>query len=136
VDIEAPGRLLAVMRDTGADYACEDGLPYGAAVEAVTLDALRRAASETELPEDREHVTLYVRRNTETFHVVLAPAPQAVRRADVRVTVDTAIDLAHVRQLYLRAGGDMPSLRQIIDAAGQSPRTEACPPEPSRRQVA
>jgi hypothetical protein len=40
------------------------------------------------------------------------------------VTVDTAADLDHVRQLYARTGVEMPSLRHIIEAAGQAPRTE------------
>jgi spore coat polysaccharide biosynthesis protein SpsF len=124
VDIDAPGRLLDVLRSAHADYACEEGLPYGAAVEAVTREALQRANHEAHHVEDREHVTLYVRRNTATFRVVSTPAPAALRRPDVRVTVDTAIDLAHVRQLYARSGVDMPQLSQIIEAAGRQARTE------------
>jgi spore coat polysaccharide biosynthesis protein SpsF len=119
VDIQAPGRLLAVLRSYDADYACEDGLPYGAAVEAVTRDALQRAAHEAHHVEDREHVTVYIRRNTQIFRVVFAPAPAPLRRPDIRVTVDTAADLEHVRQLYVRADGGMPSLRQLIEAAGR-----------------
>jgi len=119
VDIQGPGRLLAVMRTHAADYACEDGLPYGAAVEAVTRDALVRAAHETHHAEDREHVTVYVRRNTGTFRVVLSPAPVPLRRPDLRVTVDTAADLERVRELYSRAGVEMPSLRHIVEAAGR-----------------
>jgi spore coat polysaccharide biosynthesis protein SpsF len=124
VDIQAPRRLLAVMRGLDADYAGEDGLPYGAAVEAVTRDALLRAAHQAHHVEDREHVTVYVRRNTQKFRVMLVPAPAPLRRPDVRVTVDTAADLDHVRQLYARTGVEMPSLRHIIEAAGQAPRTE------------
>jgi spore coat polysaccharide biosynthesis protein SpsF len=124
VDIQAPGRLLAALRSYDADYACEDGLPYGAAVEAVTRDALLRAAHEAHHVEDREHVTLYVRRNTQVFRVVLAPAPAPLRRSDVRVTVDTAADLEYVRELYARAGVEMPSLRHIIEAAGRPAGTE------------
>jgi len=124
VDIQAPGRLLAVLRTSHADYACEDGLPYGAAVEAVTREALVRAAHAAHHAEDREHVTLYVRRNTQKFHVVLSPAPVPLRRPDVRVTVDTVADLEHVRELYARTGVEMPSLRHIIEAAGRPVRRE------------
>jgi spore coat polysaccharide biosynthesis protein SpsF (cytidylyltransferase family) len=67
---------------------------------------------------------VYVRRNTQKFRVMLVPAPAPLRRPDVRVTVDTAADLDHVRQLYARTGVEMPSLRHIIEAAGQAPRTE------------
>jgi len=125
VDIEAPGRLLDLLRAHDADYVCEDGLPYGAAVEAVTRTALIRAAHEAHHAEDREHVTLYVRRNPRTFRVIVAPAPVPLRRPDLRVTVDTAADLEHVRELYARTGEDTPSLLHIIDAAGPGqPRTE------------
>jgi spore coat polysaccharide biosynthesis protein SpsF len=124
VDIQAPGRLLEVLRTTAADYACEDGLPCGAAVEAVTRPALVRAAHEAHHLEDREHVTMYVRRNTQSFRVAIAPAPAPLRRPDVRVTVDTAADLEHVRQLYARAGVEMPSLGRLIEVAGRPARTE------------
>jgi spore coat polysaccharide biosynthesis protein SpsF (cytidylyltransferase family) len=136
VDIQAPGRLLAVMRASQADYAAEDGLPYGAAVEAVTREALARAGHQSYHAEDREHVTTYVRRNTQIFHVQSVPAPAPLRRPDVRLTVDTVADLEHVRELFARAGVSMPSLRQLIEAAGRPIRTEACPPEPGRRRVA
>jgi spore coat polysaccharide biosynthesis protein SpsF (cytidylyltransferase family) len=56
--------------------------------------------------------------------VLLTPAPAPLRRSDVRLTVDTAADLSHVRELYARTGIDMPSLRQFIEAAGRPARTE------------
>ena len=45
VDIGAPDRVLAALRSTKADHVIEDGLPYGAAVEGVTVDALVRASA-------------------------------------------------------------------------------------------
>jgi spore coat polysaccharide biosynthesis protein SpsF len=124
-DIQAPGRLLAALRATEADYVHEVGLPYGAAVEAVTRDALVRAAHEATHADDREHVTAYVRRNSHLFRVVQLAAPTPLRRPDVRLTVDTAEDLAHVRAIFERTGGgDLPSLRHLIEAAGRPARRE------------
>jgi len=119
VDIQAPGRTLAALRASHADYACEEGLPYGAAVEALTRDALRRAASEARLSDDREHVTTWVKRRTDLWNLVFPPAPAPVRRPDLRVTVDTRADLAYVRSLFARTGAEEPSLRALIEAAGQ-----------------
>jgi spore coat polysaccharide biosynthesis protein SpsF (cytidylyltransferase family) len=112
------------MRIAEADYVYEQGLPYGGAVEAVTRDALMRASREATRPDDREHVTTYVRRNSHLFYVVQLAAPAPLRRPDVRVTVDTAEDLAHVRTLFERTGQDLPSLRQLIEAAGRAARPE------------
>ena len=123
-DIQAPGRLLGALRGACADYACEEGLPYGAAVEVATRDALVRAECEATQPADREHVTTYVRRNTDMFRVLQVAAPAPLRRPDVRLTVDTAEDLAHVRQVFARTGLDMPSLRHLIEVSGRSMRTE------------
>jgi spore coat polysaccharide biosynthesis protein SpsF len=96
---------------------CESGLPVGAAVEAVTREALLRSAREANGPDDREHVTTWVKRRNDLWNLAFPAAPAALRRADLRVTVDTPADLAYVRSLYARAGTEQPSLRALIDAA-------------------
>jgi spore coat polysaccharide biosynthesis protein SpsF len=116
VDIDAPGRLLAAMPATGIDYVGEEGLPYGAGVEAMTVDALRRQALLIRDAFDREHVTTYVRRRRDQFNVKTLAAPPALARSDVRVTVDTAHDLEQMRRLYARAGGGVRPLGDFISA--------------------
>jgi len=76
----------------------------GSTVEAVTATALRDAAARTADPADREHVTPYLRRARSGFKCLILPAPAAVRRPDLRFTVDTAADLAYMRRV-LRGGG-------------------------------
>lgn len=119
VDIGGPERLLAELLFSQADYVIEDGLPYGAAVEALTVDALGRSAALATDAFDREHVTTFVRRERARFKVSSIPAPSGVRRPDVRLTVDTRSDLRFMRQVASRIGHwkDEPGLRQIIDAA-------------------
>ena len=124
VDIQASGRLLAALRASDADYACEDGLPYGAGVEAVTTAALRRSAAVASDGADREHVTFHIKRNAQDFQLLRVAAPAPLRRPDLRLTVDTPEDLEYVRTLMTRTGRDEPSLRQIIEAAGRSQRAE------------
>jgi spore coat polysaccharide biosynthesis protein SpsF len=119
VDIDAPARALAVMRSLHADYVCEDGLPIGAAVEAVTREALLRAAREARDADDLEHVTTWVKRRGDLWNLAFPAAPAPLRRPDLRVTVDTPADLAFVRSLFARAGTDQPSLRALIEAAEQ-----------------
>jgi len=117
VDIDAPQRALAAMRELHVDYVCEDGLPLGAAVEAVTRDALLRSAREAHAPDDREHVTTWVKRRSDLWNLAFPAPPAPLRRPDLRVTVDTPADLAYVRSLYARAGTGQPSLRALIEAA-------------------
>jgi spore coat polysaccharide biosynthesis protein SpsF (cytidylyltransferase family) len=118
VDLDAPARVLAQIRRTGVDHIVECGLPYGAAVEAVTTAALARAAAETQDPYDREHVTPFVRRTT-GFTMLSAMAPGHLRRPELRLTVDTPEDLRHMRVLLApyRQAAEPPPLAEIIARA-------------------
>ncbi len=120
VDIQAPGRVLEALRAARADYVVEQGLPYGTAVEAVTRDALRAAAREASAADDREHVTTWVKRQTDRFRIVCPEAPAPLRRPDLRLTVDLPDDLAYVRTLFARSGVDEPSLSRLIQVAGRA----------------
>lgn len=120
VDIDASHRVLKALSD-GADYAVEEALPMGAAVEGVRRDVLLQAQREAETPYDREHVTPWVRR-AEHLVRVTPTAPADVCAPDLRLTVDTPDDLAQARHLAARllADGIDPRrapLCQVIAAA-------------------
>src|SRR5262249_27485842 len=74
VDGEGPRRVLAHAQRLPADHVVECGLPVGAAVEAVSRDALERAHEVAADPYDREHVTSLIRRDSR-FKAVRAVAP-------------------------------------------------------------
>jgi spore coat polysaccharide biosynthesis protein SpsF (cytidylyltransferase family) len=119
VDIESPGRVIAALRATGADYIREEGLPLGAAVEGMTASALHRAAQLATDLYDREHVTPFIRTRRDLFHVLEVQAPSTLTRPELRLTIDTPEDLAWVRELFLRTGSDDPSLATLIAASGR-----------------
>ncbi len=118
MDIGAPARVLRVL-ETGADYVAETGLPLGSAVEGVRVPALRLASTEATSPDDREHVTAYIRGQPRRFDVRLPQAPPGLRRPDLRFSVDTAADLAYMRRVLDQAGaaGRVVPLSAIIAAA-------------------
>lgn len=121
VDMDAPRRTLDLILRSGADHVVEFGLPHGAAVEAVTLEALVRAAEVATEASDREHVTLLIRRD-KRFLALPALCPGAVRRPQIRLTVDTAADLAFMRRVFALAGatpGNPTPLAEIIAAAAR-----------------
>jgi spore coat polysaccharide biosynthesis protein SpsF len=119
VDTQGPGRVLAALQSTQADYIREEGLPLGACVEGMTADALHRAARLATDAADREHVTTFIRNRRDLFRVTQVAAPAPLTQPSLRLTVDTAEDLAWVRELFFRAGSDDPSLSALIDAAGR-----------------
>lgn len=118
VDVQAPGRLLAVLRSSGADYVRESGLPHGAAVEAMTAAALHRAAALATSAYDREHVTTFIRSNPGLFTVVTVDAPAPLVRPALSLTVDTRDELERVRELFARTQSEEPSLSALIAASG------------------
>jgi spore coat polysaccharide biosynthesis protein SpsF len=125
VDIGAPRRVVNAIARHRADYACEDGLPLGAGVEAVTTAALVRAATEAWLADDREHVTTYLKLRPHEFRLARVLPPGAVVRPDLRFTVDTAADLAYMRQVFGRVPAGEPALRDLIRAADHCSRSDA-----------
>jgi spore coat polysaccharide biosynthesis protein SpsF len=123
VDTDAPQRVLDLRRRANADHVVEHGLPYGAAVEAVSAAALVRAAECATDPADREHVTTFIRRDPQ-FVALTAIAPREVRRPDVRLTVDTLEDLERMRLLYAMLGrvSPPPPLADLIAASDRAQR--------------
>ena len=118
VDMGAARRASAARQRAAADHAIECGLPIGAAVEAVTLEALIRARTLVTDPYDREHVTSLVRRDP-SFRALRAVAPGLIRRGGLRLTVDTPDDLAVAREIHteLGRGDELVELADIIQAA-------------------
>jgi spore coat polysaccharide biosynthesis protein SpsF len=119
VDIDAPCRVLRALVETGADYVVEHGLPHGAAVEAVSCEALERAHREARWPADREHVTTFIKRERDRFALVDRRAPERVGRPDLRLTIDTADDLRFMTAVLSDAeclGGDAPLVAIIASA--------------------
>jgi spore coat polysaccharide biosynthesis protein SpsF len=119
VDVEAPARLVHWLVSRGVEYVAERGLPYGAAVEAMTIEALCRADQLATMASDREHVTPMMRRDAERFESLEVEAPRALRRSDLRLTVDTEEDLGRMRRILGACAGKtgVPSLATIIDVA-------------------
>jgi spore coat polysaccharide biosynthesis protein SpsF len=119
VDIGGPERVLTALRSMKWDHVSEEGLPYGAAVEGVTLDALIRASALATDAADREHVTPWIRRDRGHFTARQILAPAGLRRPDVRVTVDTQDDLTFMQNVAARLNNwsEEPELSSIVAVA-------------------
>jgi len=71
--------------------------PKGQSVEVISVDALRRAASQTDDAEDREHVTRYFYRHPEQFRI--RNFKREGDAADIQLSVDTPADFQMFEQI-------------------------------------
>jgi len=119
VDMDGPDRVLAALRSTNADHVIEEGLPYGGAVEGVTVDSLTRASALASDSADREHVTPWIRRDHDRFTALRVAAPPSLRHPEIRVTVDTNDDLMFMRSVAVHMNNwfNEPELRRIVMVA-------------------
>lgn len=99
IDIGSVNRIVKTVRSQELDYCMELGLPYGAATEALTPAALKTAYLRARTPDDREHVTLYIKEHPDEFRMAFLQAPKGLNQPGIRLTVDTPEDFAFMARL-------------------------------------
>ena len=84
------------------------------------LEAIEKAARE---PHEREHVTPYFYLHPEKFKLEFIDPVPLIRRPDLRLTLDTAEDLALVREIYgaLYEEGKIFTTRDIVRFLDERP---------------
>lgn len=107
VDPHEGDRVIRRHLESGADYSHNitvwgSGMPLGTGIEIFTLAALERSWQEGLERHHREHVDEYVGDHRELFRIERVEAAAAVRRPNLRITVDTPEDLELVREIYAR----------------------------------
>jgi len=76
IEIGSIERIVTALRSLGLDYCMEKDLPYGAATEAMTAEALAKTHAEARDPEHREHVTLYIKEHPDNFPITSKKLPR------------------------------------------------------------
>ncbi|QKG56755.1 glycosyltransferase family protein [Hymenobacter sp. BRD128] len=99
---------------TGADYTHTTGLPLGTNLEIISAEALRRAHAEATQPDEREHVTPYLRRHPALFRLEALPLAVEPAVAALRLTIDYPSDYALLSLLFSTLGPDF----SLTDPAG------------------
>lgn len=123
---EVVDRVVAdlVEHSRSADYAANvlrRTYPRGLDTEAMFIDTLLRADRYASTPEEREHVTLTIRRDPRRFARI--SVEDAADASSLRWTVDTALDLEHLNRLYRMAGidGARPGYRDLVELCRSEP---------------
>ena len=116
----------------------DSGYPRGLNVEVMRRAALETAWREARSPDDREHVTPYIKHRPEQFRIgrLVSPADYS----NMRWTVDTADDLAFVTRVYQALYPDNPrfTMEDVLRLLRKHPDLAAinaqAAPTPARRQ--
>ncbi len=130
IDPELIDRLVATATEQAAGdylgYASHNGRPMilssvGLFAEWCQASALRRAAAESTDPADREHVTRYIYSHPDRFQVRLLPAPSALDRDDLRLTVDLEEDWEHTETIFDALGQERLVWQDIASLLAHQP---------------
>jgi spore coat polysaccharide biosynthesis protein SpsF len=95
--------VVSEFKASGADYAAnmlERTFPLGMDIQVFPTSVLADAASRTNDPAHREHVSLYIYRTPERYRLHNVAAAPAYRRPDLRLTLDTEADYLVISEIY------------------------------------
>jgi len=107
IDPRVIDQVVDAFRGKNLDYEYASNInpptfPHGLDTEILSAEALARADRESRWQSEREHVTLYIRRNPDRFRTFnVTHTPDLSGR---RWVVDEATDLEFVRAVYERMG--------------------------------
>ncbi len=108
----------------GHDYTSaniESGWPNGLDVEVMRFETLATAWREARLPDEREHVTPFIKRHPERFRHGHLVSPTDY--SGLRWTVDTADDFSFVEQVYEALYPNNPrfTMEDVLDLLRRQP---------------
>lgn len=113
-------RVVSSYRDCDyASFCSNDGRPailseVGLFAEWCRGRAIERADRDCQDVAHREHGTSYLYSKPEQFRVRLVPAPAALDRSDVRLTLADGTDLEHVEDILDALGPDHLDWQEIV----------------------
>ena len=127
IDPEICGAVLQLREREAADYAANTmppSFPHGLDCEAFTTAALAAAATATEVPYDREHVTPWLRCAAHLKRVNLVSENPSL--ASHRWTLDYAEDLAFLRAVFERLPSARSArMRDVLEVIERHPEIAA-----------
>ena len=103
IDPELIDEAIRFYFENPADYVSNflgPELPDGFPVQVFSTDVLADADSRTENEDDREHVTLYIRRNSDRYSIKAVPVAADLNRPDVSLTLDEPADYEVISAVF------------------------------------
>jgi spore coat polysaccharide biosynthesis protein SpsF (cytidylyltransferase family) len=113
-DPQVMDAMLDEHHGANAEYTYTEDLPRGTRSEIIDTDALIRCHGLLQDPNASEYMTLMLRRpdnfRVHQYHVTY----QALKRPELRLTVDTEEDYNVLASIYRHFNGSPPALQKII----------------------
>jgi len=115
LDIKNPELSLNYLIENNLDYAAIKGMPIGTILECFTKEALEKTYLTAASNEDKEHVTLFMKKNP-SFKAKYLKAKTELNFPKMRLTVDNPEDFDRVEKiisdLYTKG---VPDIKKVID---------------------
>ena len=92
------------------------GVPPGSITEVISINALKQSEHLAKRDDEREHVTMFLKRNMNAFKIETYTVEPNIRKPNYQLSVDTAHDLDIVRRIndVIKADTQYVALKEII----------------------
>ncbi|PRO42109.1 cytidylyltransferase domain-containing protein [Bacillus sp. LLTC93] len=122
IDPALLSKMLEKHRLEKADYTYTNGTPLGISGEMIDAPILSEIDNFPLSQPEREHVTLYIRKHPEQFHLQLFTPPKELAYPAYRFTIDTEEDYVFATRLLEKAGGSIAvPTAELISICEQDP---------------
>lgn len=127
IDPDLVEQTIRVFKRNRAEYCANSFIssyPDGMDAQVFTLAALKRSASMTDDPLDREHVSRHIVQHPELFSHLYLIAPPSLHWPGLGLTLDVPADYELIRKLIEHFGPDNPlfGCGEIIRALRKNPQ--------------
>jgi len=103
LDPEITSQVIDMYLKNDCDYASNldpESYPIGFDTQVFSTELLAIAEKEGQTPEDREHVSWFVRKRPERFKKIHLPAPPELHWPELGVTLDEKNDYELIKNIY------------------------------------
>ncbi len=116
-------KLISKYKKNKLDAIFFDNIIDGCGFEIFTLDSMIKSFRHAR-GNYKEHVTKYIRLNTNKFSILKISGPKKLFRKDMRLTVDNYEDLVLCKNIYKKFSKDAPlfNLNKIVHYLDKNPK--------------
>ena len=120
IDPHVCATLVDKVHNENFDYGGNGSFPHGLDCEVFTMESLENAHKNSTSKEDREHVTLWMKRNPEITKTSISPDDDK-DYSKYRLTVDYPEDYELLEKIFTQTGGMSQDWGDVIKILDEEP---------------